>query len=302
MTYDRETNQIVMQDSRVWIAGLGDEGGGGAWLAAMMKELVEPNKEELDKLLQFVDGVLWGGLQYKDGPKSIRRAQESVLLSARSDAGRTTIAAISIGLPGPVGTRSIRNEWTVLTTIRTWPRRTGCSTAWRATITGLVTNHPWDWYLQHAYETSVAMTKYAGDYAVFGQMEGTIFLQIMADLRREGMNTQADELEAKMRTRAERWKSRSVSVRQRNALGLDRPGRGLCLDEIFRLSGQGRSDAQCHPRLRSDHSALGIQRQRPPLLGFYFRRQGQAAGTPAPSLRLRPERHSGAGGISRASR
>ena len=29
MTYDREANQIVMQDSRAWIAGLGDEGGGG---------------------------------------------------------------------------------------------------------------------------------------------------------------------------------------------------------------------------------------------------------------------------------
>ena len=70
MTYDRETNQIVMQDSRAWIAGLGDEGGGGAWIAAMMKELVEPDKAEIDKLMQFVDGVLWGGLQYKDGPKA----------------------------------------------------------------------------------------------------------------------------------------------------------------------------------------------------------------------------------------
>ncbi|MGH9530570.1 MAG: DUF5695 domain-containing protein, partial [Terriglobales bacterium] len=68
MTYDREANQIVMQDSRAWIAGLGDEGGGGAWISAVMKELVQPNKEEIQKLQQFVDGVLWGGLQYKEGP------------------------------------------------------------------------------------------------------------------------------------------------------------------------------------------------------------------------------------------
>ena len=54
---------MVLQDSRVWIAGLSDEGGAGSWLAAIMKELVQPNKEELDKLQQFVDGVLWGGLQ-----------------------------------------------------------------------------------------------------------------------------------------------------------------------------------------------------------------------------------------------
>jgi hypothetical protein len=68
VTYDREANQIVLQDSRVWIAGLSDEGGAGSWLAAIMKELVQPDKEELDKLQQFVDGVLWGELQSKDGP------------------------------------------------------------------------------------------------------------------------------------------------------------------------------------------------------------------------------------------
>ena len=54
MTYDRETNQVVMQDSRAWVAGLGDEGGGGGWISAMMKQMVEPNEEELGKLLQFV--------------------------------------------------------------------------------------------------------------------------------------------------------------------------------------------------------------------------------------------------------
>ena len=42
---------------------------------------------------------------------------------------------------------------------------------------GLVTNHPWDWYLDHAYQTSIAMTNFAADLAVFGQMEGDIFLE-----------------------------------------------------------------------------------------------------------------------------
>src|SRR5215472_12413106 len=68
MSYDREANEIVMQDSRVWIAGLGDEGGSGGWVAAVMKELGQPKPEEIAKLEQFVDAVLWGGLQFKDGP------------------------------------------------------------------------------------------------------------------------------------------------------------------------------------------------------------------------------------------
>src|SRR5258708_2336795 len=70
MSYDREANQIVMQDSRVWIAGLGDEGGSGGWVAALMKELGQPDKDEIAKIQQFVDGVLWGGLQFKDGAHS----------------------------------------------------------------------------------------------------------------------------------------------------------------------------------------------------------------------------------------
>src|SRR6185503_1450764 len=68
MSYDREANKIVTQDSRVWIAGLGDEGGSGSWLAAAMKEFGQPNKAEIAKYEQFIDRVLWGGLQYSDGP------------------------------------------------------------------------------------------------------------------------------------------------------------------------------------------------------------------------------------------
>ncbi len=50
MSYDRETNKIVTQDSRVWIAGLGDEGGSGSWLAAAMKEFGQPRREEIAKV------------------------------------------------------------------------------------------------------------------------------------------------------------------------------------------------------------------------------------------------------------
>ncbi len=204
MTYNRETNQIVMEDSRAWIAGLGDEGGGGAWISAMMKELVEPDKAELDKLMQFVDGVLWGGLQYKDGPSpyGVRKS----LFYYQPDQMRA-------------GYYRSDFDWSTWTS---WDKKHServdrsydyphvAAAYWvlyrlSRNHQGLVTNHPWDWYLQHAYETSVAMIKYAGEYAIFGQMEGTIFLQIMDDLRHEGMNKEADDLEAKMRVRAERW-------------------------------------------------------------------------------------------------
>ncbi|MFL6301971.1 MAG: DUF5695 domain-containing protein [Candidatus Sulfotelmatobacter sp.] len=205
MTYDRELNQIVMQDSRVWIAGLGDEGGGGAWLAAIMKELVQPDKEELEKLQQFVDGVLWGGLQYKDGPhaygvrKSLFYYQPDEMPSGyyRSDFDWSTWTSWNKAASERVD-RSYDYPhvaaayWVLYRLARNHE--------------GLVTNHPWDWYLDHAYETSIAMTNFAAELGAFGQMEGDAFLQILLDLKREGRSQQAGTLEAKMRARAERWR------------------------------------------------------------------------------------------------
>ncbi|HEV2314050.1 MAG TPA: DUF5695 domain-containing protein [Candidatus Acidoferrales bacterium] len=205
MTYDREVNQIVTQDSRVWIAGLSDEGGAGSWLAAVMKEFGQPNKEELAKYQQFVDGVLWGGIQYKDGPEKYG-VRKSLFYYQPNEL--------------PWGYYRSDLDWSSWTS---WNKKASeavdrsynyphvAAAYWvlyrlARDHQGLVTDHPWEWYLTHAYETSVAMTNNAPYLARFGQMEGDIFLKIMTDLRREGMTAQADDLEAKMRARADRWK------------------------------------------------------------------------------------------------
>lgn len=205
MSYDRDTNEIVMQDSRAWIAGLGDEGGGGAWIATIMKQLGEPDKDELAKFQQFVDRVVWGRLQYTEGPKKfgVRKS----LFYYQPD-------------QMPPGFYRKDFDWTTWTSWdkahservdRSFDYPHVVAAYWvlyrlARNYDGLVTNHPWDWYLTNAYETSIAMVNFAPEYAVFGQMEGDIFLQVLADLRREGMNTQAAELEAKMRVRANHWK------------------------------------------------------------------------------------------------
>jgi hypothetical protein len=205
VTYDREANQVVLQDSRVWIAGLSDEGGAGSWLAAIMKEMVQPNREELEKLQHFVDGVLWGGLQSRDGPhpygvrKSLFYYQPDQMPPHFYDSNfdwktwtswnQQAAEAIDRSYDYP---HVAAAYWVLYRLARDHQ--------------GLVTNHPWGWYLGHAYETSMAMTSYAKDLAVFGQMEGSIFVEILADLKREGMNAQADALESKMRERADRWR------------------------------------------------------------------------------------------------
>jgi hypothetical protein len=72
---------------------------------------------------------------------------------------------------------------------------------------GLVTNHPWRWYLDGAYQTALAMVRHAPDHAQFGQMDGTVFLLTLLDLQREGWTAEAEALEGAMRRRADHWRS-----------------------------------------------------------------------------------------------
>jgi hypothetical protein len=195
---------MVTQDSRVWIAGLSDEAGAGSWLAAAMKEYGRPDPRQVEQLEQFIDGVMWGHLQFADGPKKygVRKSLfyyqpdklpagyyrkdfdwsswESWSQEASEDVGR------SYNYPHVVAA-----YWALYRLARDHQ--------------GLVKHHDWKWYLNQAYETSMAMTRYAHDLAQFGQMEGDIFVAVLDDLQREGMTTEATALEAAMRARADVW-------------------------------------------------------------------------------------------------
>ena len=203
MTYDRDDNRIVTQDTRAWVAGLGDEGG-SSWLTGAMKQLGRPDGEEIDKYQQFVDKVVWGGLQYADGSKQygVRKSlfyyQPDELPAGyyRRDWNWTTWTSWNKAATEAVD-RSYDYphvaalHWTMYRLARNQA--------------GLVTNHSWEWYLTNAYQTTLAMMKHAGHYAQFGQMEGTVFLEILQDLKREGWGEQAATFERTMKARAAVW-------------------------------------------------------------------------------------------------
>lgn len=205
MSYDREANAIVTQDSRVWIAGLSDEAGAGSWLAAAMKEYGRPQKPQVEQLEAFVDGVLWGGLQYKDGPqkygvrKSLFYYQPDKLSAGyyRKDMNWSTWESWSKEASEDTG-RSfnyphvVAAYWALYRLARDHQ--------------GLVTHHDWRWYLTQAYETTMAMMRLAPDQSQFGQMEGDIFVAVLDDLGREGMSAEAALLETAMHARANVWK------------------------------------------------------------------------------------------------
>src|SRR3546814_5637719 len=69
LTYDKEAGKIVDVETRVWIAGMSDEGGGGSWVAAAIKQLDNHDPVEVEKIERLVDETEEGNLQLAEGPK-----------------------------------------------------------------------------------------------------------------------------------------------------------------------------------------------------------------------------------------
>ena len=206
ISYDYETKKQLTQDSRAWVAGLSDEGGAGGWLAAIMKQLVQPNKEELQKLEQFVEQTLWGGIQYNKGehkygvkksvfyyePDSLPKGTYSDTINYKTWAAWNHEHANDPGRS--YNYPHVAAAYWVLYKLARYHE-------------GLVEQHPWEWYLEQAYHTAIAMVEQAPYYAQFGQMEGSVFLYILEDLKIEQLTTMATDLEARMKDRADHWKA-----------------------------------------------------------------------------------------------
>ncbi len=208
MSYDIKTHSIVTQEPRVWIAGLSDEGGAGSWLATIAKEFAAPNPAEVAKFEQFVDGVMWGHLQVSSGPQiyGVRKS----LFFHQPDLLPPNYYNSSINW----NTWSAWNQKQAYAVDRSYDYPHVATAYWMLyrlarDRRGLVTDHPWRWYLEHAYETSMAMTRNARGLAQFGQMEGDIFVAILKSLQRESMSGQASSLEAAMRERAQIWRAKA---------------------------------------------------------------------------------------------
>jgi len=206
ITYDYDEKRQVTEDNRAWVAGLGDEGGGGAWLAAIMKQLVQPDPQELKKLQRFVDEVVWGGLQYSEGDRMYGVRKSMFYYEPEEMPEGTYDEEVRYG-----GWSSWDLE-EANSVVRSYNYPHVAALHWvfyrlARNHEGLVTNHGWDWYLERAYETGEAMVRLAPHYAQFGQMGGTVFLLILQDLQREGWTEQATALEATMLGRAEVWRS-----------------------------------------------------------------------------------------------
>lgn len=206
ISYDYQEQKQVTQDSRAWVAGLSDEGGAGSWLEAIMKQLVQPNKRELAKLQEFVQQTLWGNIQHSEGfqkygvKKSVFYYEPDSMPPGTYDPNINYKVWSAWNKKGADDVGRSYNyphvtaaHWVLYRLARYHQQ--------------LITEKSWQWYLENAFHTSMAMVKQAPYYAQFGQMEGTIFLLVLQDLKAEGMQEEAQTLERAMKARADHWRT-----------------------------------------------------------------------------------------------
>ncbi|OTA81827.1 hypothetical protein M434DRAFT_17213 [Hypoxylon sp. CO27-5] len=204
MTYDYEAQAIVTQDPRVWIAGLSDEGGVGAYLAAMAKQAIQPDAAEVAKLETFIDKVLWGTIQTKDfavrksifyyEPSAVKYSYSSSIdWSSWTSWNKNNAYAIDRAYDY---VHVAASYWSLYRVARSYPE--------------IVKAHDWEWYLNQAYSTIIRGMQSDVGYNRLGLMGETVFGEILTDVTREGLTSQANTLTAAMRSRAAQWDSEEV--------------------------------------------------------------------------------------------
>jgi hypothetical protein len=207
MTYDYEERAIVTQDARAWVAGLSDEAGAGAYLAAVVKQAILPNAAEIAKLEDFVDRVLWGVIQRKEDygvRKAIFFYDPPAVPGYAYDKGIDWTSWTSWNRAAAYAVDRAYNYvhvaaayWALYRVARAYP----------STVRDKA-----DWYLTQAYKTVARCMGPGVAYQDVGLMGETVFGEILKDLQREGNNRTAEAaaLESAMKARAQRWDTQEI--------------------------------------------------------------------------------------------
>ncbi|KAI6081940.1 hypothetical protein F4821DRAFT_248233 [Hypoxylon rubiginosum] len=205
MSYDYEARSIVTQDPRVWIAGLSDEGGVGAYLAATAKQAIQPDAAEVTKLEAFIDQVLWPTVQTDDfavkksifyyDPSGLPQYSYSSNIDWTSWTSWNEDAAYAIDRAYDY-VHVAAAYWSLYRVARAYP--------------SLVKTHDWEWYLNQAYRTVIRGMQNDVGYNRLGLMGETVFGEILTDLTREALTSQASTLTSAMKSRATQWDGEEV--------------------------------------------------------------------------------------------
>lgn len=214
ITYDYEARKKVLQERRVFVAGVQDEGGAASYVAAASKTAFLPNPEEVAKLEDMAVNTMWGQIQYNTDrgqyPKySVRRS-----LFFYDPEQVPDFAYEPLGYGGGVSWNKTQSEQVWRSYNYVWVSTLYWSLYRAEKLSpGILKLANASWYLDTAYRTleTCYSTKPDGtplvDYGDVGLMGETVWYELLADLRAEGLQSSYDSIESIMKSRQQHWAS-----------------------------------------------------------------------------------------------
>ncbi|EJD01001.1 uncharacterized protein FOMMEDRAFT_21464 [Fomitiporia mediterranea MF3/22] len=204
ISYDREVNAVVRNDPRAWIPGLSDEAGAGSWLAASMKQYVQPTVSEAATMETFVNSTLWGSVQNSTG-SGIYTVKKSVFFYQPD-------LVPNYDYPSSI---DWTNWWSwnqaasfAIDRAYDYVHVTGAYWAMyrvARNYESIPLAQTWQWFINQAFQTVMRMTDGDVGFVDDGLMDETVFLYLLEDLKREGLTANATAMESRMKARQAVW-------------------------------------------------------------------------------------------------
>ncbi|CAF0936759.1 unnamed protein product [Adineta ricciae] len=206
MPYNWHSQQLILQESRSFVVGLSDESGAGPGLGFAVKNQYAPESDQVHLLDLYINNTLFGS----KGPSKY------VPFETRVQWRDYTVVASTFWYPGMPGYNyTITDGWDQKRANTTWRSYNYVHpTAIYYSLYRIARDNPnittlqtWSWYLMQAYQTYVAMVKFAAYYSQFGLMVGSVFLRVLDALRIEGYVEEFQKMLALEQTRVSIWQS-----------------------------------------------------------------------------------------------
>lgn len=214
ISYDNEARSLVLQEPRVWIAGLSDDAGSGPFEAAALTSSIYPNAEYIMQLELMAQETVWGWLQDKND------TDYNTLFGVK----RSLFFYDTLALPmypysnnfnwnqGSWNRHDAYQVWRAYNYVHVSALYWSLYRADRSSPGVLNLQEP-TWYLNQSYNTAVEITKqYANGtmitaFSDVGLMCESFWVQLLGDLLAEKMTVEHDTLQFAMQARQKHWAS-----------------------------------------------------------------------------------------------
>lgn len=201
ISYDLETDDFVLDDNRVWIAGLSDEGGSGSYVAYALKQVFQPVSSQVQQLETYVNETYWGHVQHSSGNETYG-VKKSVFYYDTSIDWNYSPAYDWDGAWDEAEADLIDRAYDyVWTSILYWSLYAADRVS-----PGILTFQDPIWYLKQAYETVYyVLNSGTVGYVDYGLMGESMWGHLLQSLYYENMTAEASSLIPLLRERLTTW-------------------------------------------------------------------------------------------------